>query len=952
MRNFTRLLHILHLNAWRLSLRGVQRRSNLSQPGMRLLRRTKNFRRAMTNPKHISSFTKIHNNRLFIILFICCLTSFLPAQEGEKTTATDSLSTASQSDSTQKTFAKKKKKKSGKDFEDLIEDYEIIEGLFTFYRDADENKVYMEILPAQLNKVFLCNITRESAEGAIFDGGALLQQFPFFFKKVGKKIHFIEENLRIRAAEGSSINKAIARDISNSLKGVAKIASLPHESRGSFLIDINELFAKDFGNVNLLTGRSKMSFSLDKSGSYISRLKSFPKNSELEMTLHFKSSKPQSLLFTLADSRSMIHRYRFSLSEIPKSNYQPRQADSRIGHFTTIYQDYTSTLNEDPYQRYINRWHLEKSEPQFALSPPRQPIVYWIENTVPREYRDAIREGVLSWNSTFENIGFRDALVVREMPDDADWDPADIRYNTIRWIVKPGDAYAVGPFRANPYTGQIYDADIRISADVLRFQALSFSQFVEPSAWQSGRFPIPLFPEITADSLPVNAHSQCHYSRGMQQQMAFAQSILQSQPDMAIDSPRFQQFIRQALVNLVAHEVGHTLGLRHNFKGSTAYSLQKMQDENFVRKNGLTGSLMDYTAVNIAPDNRDGSARFQTRPGAYDQWAIEYAYRPYDARGNESETEMLRKIARRAAEKPLQYGTDEDAFGASTKAVDPHSNLWDLGDDPLEFYRLRLKLTRELWKNLEKKFRKEGGDYKKLRQVFNVGVAEYFMAGQIVSRYIGGLHHYRDRMGDPDGRPPFEVIPADKQREALQFLIKHFFQEESFRFSPEMLNRLGVEREMDFINSVNRIDRLDYPIHGIVQVLQATTLFRLFHHRAMVRMQDNEIRFEKGDPFTIAELLAAVRQAIWTEIQQGKNASSFRRELQRIHLYVLDDLIVRKTNFYPRDAVTMARDDLRVIKEMIEAQGDLSQFDAYTAAHLRETLAKVSATLEAQIIRR
>ena len=182
-----------------------------------------------------------------------------------------------------------------------------------------------------------------------------------------------------------------------------------------------------------------------------------------------------------------------------------------------MYQDYSNTLQEDPYVRYINRWNLKKMYPHQKLSKPEKPIVYWLENTIPTEFRDAIREGILAWNEAFEAIGFKDAIVVKQMPDDAKWDPADIRYSTIRWLVQPGSGIAVGPSRANPYTGEIYDADIRISADFIRFFYTEFGEFLDP---------------MTSDSYDGYIQSieeedffdnhDCNYAKNMMHEMAFA----------------------------------------------------------------------------------------------------------------------------------------------------------------------------------------------------------------------------------------------------------------------------------------------------------------------------------------------------------------------------------------------------------------------------------------------
>ena len=137
---------------------------------------------------------------------------------------------------------------------------------------------------------------------------------------------------------------------------------------------------------------------------------------------------------TLADTRSFQHIYHYSLSNLPESDFRPRLADDRVGHFTTLYQDYTSVLKDDPYVRYVERWHLEKAEPKFDQSPPKKPMCFWLENTIPPEYRDAVQEGILVWNKAFEPLGFEGAIVAKQQPDDAEWDAADVRYSAVRWI--------------------------------------------------------------------------------------------------------------------------------------------------------------------------------------------------------------------------------------------------------------------------------------------------------------------------------------------------------------------------------------------------------------------------------------------------------------------------------------------------------------------------------------
>ena len=889
---------------------------------------------------------------MVFLLLVAALLLLLPgsnriwAEEDQSEEAESDTSAVAED---QEEEGEKEDEEEGPSFKELIEDFEKIEGLFTLYRDSEENKVYMALEPAQFDQLFLCTVTRERGDGYFFDSAAMMYNFPFTFERIGKKVFFTHPNVYYRADQDAAIHRALSRHLSNSIVGSTVVEGRPHPESGAVLVDPSSFFVQDIGMVEFIfTEQIKsVSYRFDGENSYFGTLKSFPENTEIEVVLHFTTSAPKIAVPTLPDSRSFHHTYRYSLASLPETDYRPRLADDRIGHFLTMYQDYTSVLQESPYVRYIDRWHLEKAEPKFKRSPPKRPITFWLENTIPVEYRAAVKEGILLWNDAFERIGFENAIVVKEQADDAEWDPADARYSTVRWMVRPGAGYAVGPSHTNPFTGQIYDADIRISADYLRYIYLEFEEYADPLGTE--QMAIGDSAAIALGLLSHKAQSRCAFSQGAVREASFGWQLLQARQINA----DLEKYLHQLIVDLVSHEVGHTLGLRHNFKASTIHTAAELADQKLTGKEGSSSSVMDYNPVNLAPEGEAQGHYFQTALGPYDYWAIEYAYSPIDAESPESERKILDRIAARVADPDLPYGTDEDAF-YSTRGIDPSAARWDLGDDPIQYYRDRIELSRELWRKVEDRFEQKGARYQKLRRVFRQGFRPYWTGVGNVSRYIGGIYHHRDHVGDPNGRIPMVPVSAARQREALAFLTEHIFGANAFAWTPELLNKLAPERWWDFTDAIWNQRRIDYPIHEVVLNIQRQPLHRLYDPLLLSRVQDLELRYEERDPFTMPELFAELRQAIWAELETGSSIDSFRRNLQRAHLDKLVGLLVDPSAGGPEDARALARVDLKEIAAGINALLDSPSptLDAYSQAHLDETRALIAAALAAELERK
>jgi len=836
----------------------------------------------------------------------------------------------------------------GPTFAETVKGYRHLPGLFDLYIDDEENKVLFAIKPDQFGEIFLCNVSRTQGDGYFFDAASTVDLgiswggMPMRFDRVGKTVYFKHPNVYYRAEPDAAIRRAVDR-LSDSVMGTGTIEGQPHPETGAVLFDPSGMFVQDIAMIGFIfTQIDDVSYSMDGGMSYFSELANFPMNTEIDVVLTFTTSSPKIVIPTLPDSRSFQHIYHYSLSRLPESDFAPRLADDRVGHFLTMYQDYSSVLTHDPYVRHVTRWHLEKAEPRFKVSKPKKPIVFWLENSVPVEYRDAVREGVLLWNDAFEQIGFEDAIEVKQQPDDAEWDAADARYSTIRWIVQPGRGYAVGPSRANPFTGEIYDADIQISADYLRYAYREFTELADPlSRRQAIGDSIAAALGLLGDPTMV-----CRLADEKVQEAAYGWHVLNARAGAeGLADPEAQQYLRQLIIDLVAHEVGHTLGLRHNFKASTIHSLAELHDPETIRREGISGSVMDYNPVNLAPDGHPQGDYYMTDLGVYDYWAIEYAYRSF--LDSENEPKQLSRIASRGAEPDLAYGTDEDAF-YDARGIDPRATRYDLRDDPIAHYRDLVAISDELWSTMESHFEKKGERYQTLSRVFGWGFRPYTRGAGNVSRFVGGIYHHRDHIGDPKGRPPFVPVPAARQREALAFITEHVLGPDAFNWSPELLSKLAPERWQDFTwSQYYKTGRIEMPVHQIVANIQRQPLNRFYDPTLLQRLQDLELRFASDEePFTMTELFSTLRASIWAEAIAGTPINSFRRNLQRAHMGHLGQLVLNPSAA-PADARSLARADLLAIAEAIGTADHAQPMDAVTAAHLEETTAQISAILEA-----
>jgi hypothetical protein len=357
---------------------------------------------------------------------------------------------------------------------------------------------------------------------------------------------------------------------------------------------------------------------------------------------------------------------------------------------------------------------------------------------------------------------------------------------------------------------------------------------------------------------------------------------------------------------------------------------------------------MDYVPVNLAPQGTIQGDYFSTRIGPYDQWAIEYGYQPIASTTPQGEWQRLQEIAKRSIQPELAYATDEDLLAF----LDPAINQDDLSNNMLQYSQWQFDNAIEMWKRLEKYTPRQGEGYDKIRKMFNTIVNYYFIQANHLTLYIGGQSFTRTRAGDGNNRLPLEPISIEKQRNALKLLETYIFNDKAFNFSPDLLNKLAPSRWPDWANP-DQNSRLDYPITSLISLIHRYVLQDLFNPIRLFRLRDLELKTTANNVLTIPELFETIQNGIWTEILANNGEieiSSLRRSLQRQHLDILSNMVLRKISI-PEDAETVAWYQLKQLNNQLETtlKRSKNKMNAYTLAHLEQTQNRIQKILESQV---
>jgi len=651
------------------------------------------------------------------------------------------------------------------------------------------------------------------------------------------------------------------------------------------VIDVTRLFLSDVPEMSV---RARLrARGMDASRSFIERVSAFPENIETEATHTYTSAPPDQQAggrggpdgpggrggMRSSSGTVLVH---FSMVKLPEKAMMPRLADARVGYFTTSTMDYSRPEHRAERREFVARWRLEKKDPAAAVSEPVKPIVYYIDPATPKRWVPYLKKGIESWQPAFEAAGFKRAIIAKEAPtpqEDPTWSPDDVRHSVVRWLPSTTEN-ASGPHISDPRTGEILNADIQFYHNVQQLVEDWYFVQVGPLDPRAAKLPLP------------------------------------------------DDLMGDLLAFVVAHEVGHTLGLQHNMKASSMYPAEKLRDPEWLQTMSHTPSIMDYSRFNyvVQPEDKIDPKLLIPGIGPYDKWAIHWAYAPISGvKMSDDENKTLDAWAREQEKTPwLRFNTDR------AQGADSGENTEAVGDaDAVYSTGLGLKNLQRVMDNLLAATTHEGQDWDDLRTVYGRVVGQWANEMGHVTQIVGAFDSF-EKHGGQDG-VRFNLVPKARQIAAVKFLNENAFA------TPTMLLRPEVLRRIEPAGALTRI-----------RTAQLQVLNSLLTTQRFGRLVEQEA-IDGPAAYRPSEFLADLRKGIFGEIYgPSVKIDAYRRNLQRAYL----DLISTRLNGAQRandDQRPMFRGELKTIAA--DAGAALARTtDRDTRLHLedlRDQIAKI-----------
>ena len=825
-----------------------------------------------------------------------------------------------------------------------------------------DDRTWLEIPADRLDKPFFFGSSIASGLGdSRFWPGLMRRSDIVVLRRVGNNLQLLALNQSVRAPEGTPLARAVTESWSDSLLSVAPLVAAPHAQNKALLVDANVLLGADFsGSQTTLETLHRVPYALDRANSSIDKLRNTAGGTYVTVRQHFAVPRlpappvlapgapppnPAALPnppASLPDARSLFLSMAYTLTPLPTQIMPSRAADSRVGYFTRGFVDYGDDKSENQRTHILRRWRLEKKDPAAAVSEPKEPIRVVMDRNVPEKWRAPLRDGALEWNKAFERAGFKNAVVVEQQAADADWSTLEgTKLIALRWFTLAGPgATAVGPSQSDPRSGEILRGAAIIPENMVRAMKARNAD-TEPR----------VAPTSFAQAYAGPLEDLCTLAHDGLEQTQMNFELLVARGRLDPNGPEADEFVARDLKALTMHEVGHALGLRHNFRASVGITPAQLRDPAFTAQRGVSNSVMDYNPPNTPLDNEPIADYEMTTLGAYDYWAIEYGYRQY-ANADEEKRELTRLAAMSEGDPNLSYATDEDA----SVGTDPLVNQFDLGNDPLAYAQRRVKLVRELWQRITARTLAADDDLTLYRRNLQRVVAVVGATAPEAAKYIGGTYTRRAKAGA--GQALMEPVPAAQQRAALDFIVTELFNSASFKFDPKVVSRLGSEQFDRF--APGRTPGTDFSLPGAVLAAQRPALDALMSDGLAGRLADAEAKVT--DPRTLlsfAEVQQRLGNAVWSELEPGKGGKaveidSLRRNLQREHVRRLAAVLLRPGSTAAADVRPVMRQAVMQLQARLQstlngAAGKSSS--ALVRAHLDDSLATLSEALKAPLVK-
>jgi hypothetical protein len=833
-------------------------------------------------------------------------------------------------------------------------------GLFTLWRK--DGRVYLELRDDQFDKDFIMHVQPANGLGGfgVYPGQAYFQDARLVrFTRDGRRIAMIWPQTRLVADPETPLADAVRLSTADSIAGLLSPAA-EDKSRHVTIVDLSlllgdilnlgEALSDSGGGGGLSLLSITTSYRLDPSRTYFGPSKSFEDNATIEVEQGFTSSRSGDIN-TVPDDRSILMRVVYNFAALPPATgYMPRFADDRVGFWEDPHVQFAHDNEPDQILHYMLRWDMRQTQRFARMSPALHPIVYTLSNTIPLEYREPIRAGILEWNKAFERIGISGAIEVQDQPSTGSFDPDDIRYNMVTWVTSASpDFGAEAQVIWDPRDGRIFRSGILIDASIARVYKLQHAIRSIPGVLNAGdEDAIPMLPANAANPHPLR-YSESSFALGMADQAQYGAVVMQA---TGFGGRIPKTYVYDFLKAIAMHETGHTFGLSHNFIGHNAYSQSELRDAAFTARYGIVSTVMEYEPINLWPAGESRGTLFQRTIGPYDYYAIAWGYRDIaNAASPRDEVPVLNAWAADSNNPRHAFRGDEDAFW-NGHATDPRVQPFMLSNDQIGWCTSQLGLTESAIGALDRNFPGTGQPWQNEQTALISLIGQYFRCSASMSFYVAAEYSSRARIGDVNAGLPLTPVPRSVERRAFVTLSRYVFSDSAFHFSPQLLRRAVYTERAPLSSDIGYEPtvRHDIPVSLVAAIVQNRAISYMFSPTVLGRLADMPTKARPGEAMTVSDLFEWMQDAVYGDLKAGRpGTTQAHRNLQRRYARYLRSLSNVALPI-PYDAQAMARYELVDLNSTLNRLVRSKAFDLQTRAHLEAMQVDVQRGVDAKAV--